>query len=136
MASVELSEKVEVFKRLKFHMKLIGILKFDLPLPYQRFPILFVQRFLIFVVLIESVLASFGYCLFEAKSTYDFIESFYMAMGFALVMVLYSVLLWKRDGIVHLFDVITGIIETRNMKLLRLIFLTEKKTNENQFCRN
>ena len=55
MASVELSEKFEVFKRLKFHMKLIGILKFDLPLPYQNFPILFVLRFVIFVIMIESV---------------------------------------------------------------------------------
>lgn len=118
MASVDQSGRVEVFKSLKFQLKLLGILKFDLPSPFQKFPILLVQRISIFAFLIESVLASLGYCFFRAKSTFDFVESFYMAIGFILVLIQYSVLLWKRHEIVHLFDAIAGIIETRNIKLL------------------
>lgn len=121
MASTHLSEKIELFKALKFYLKLFGVLEL------QKFPISFIQRIVIFACMIGSALTSIGYCLFEAKSTNEMIESLHMAMGLTIAICLYSVLLWKRNKIIHLLDGIKETIQTRNTKILWLISIRKQK---------
>lgn len=133
---------IKIFQSLKFYMKLTGIFEVEFFLHNHKIPISLFQR--VFILLYTSLcgLSSIWYCLFEADSNYGFIEPFYLSLGHILVMIMYSVLLWKRNEIDHLFDMIEKTIDNRKIRhfyatsillkqIERIFFSGIKSTNLN-----
>lgn len=107
--------QIKLFKTLKFYMQLAGILELQLPIRFRKISVTFLQRICILGCLSISAIVSYHHCIFEANETLEFIETSYFALGFSLFIILYTVSLWKRNELIHMFDTIEMIILNRKL---------------------
>lgn len=119
---MERKTKVKVFKTVKLYMQMMGILEWQLQNRYKNIPVTLIQRISILGCITISAMNSFYFCIFEAKDTYEFIETLYFALGFTLFVILYTIALWQRDQFIHFFGTIEEIIQNRKYLLQNSLF--------------
>lgn len=130
-------------------MQLMGILEWKLQNSNKNIPVTVIQRISILSCISFSAVNSFHFCIFEAKETYEFIETLYFALGFSLFVILYTIALWQRDQFIHFFGTIEETIQNRKFLLenspfgpglkkehrqLNHLKVDEKILKDNEFC--
>lgn len=112
----------EVFVTLKHYFTLIGILELQSEnVYYQKIPTVSLQRIVILSLAIFSALTTLWFFLYQAKNQNEIAESFHFASGYFLVIVIYSLLLWRRAKVQYVFDTVQNKIQNRKFLICQSI---------------
>lgn len=110
------TENIEILTHLRHHSKLIGVSKLRLPVRYQYIPITWIQRITILSITSFATLSSFWYFCFEAKKRNEISESLAYAISYLLMLILYSISIWRQERIEHIFTLIQDTIQRRKLQ--------------------
>lgn len=113
MATNQLNVKIEVFKNLKYHLKLLGILKIDVPGRFRKIPINLVQRLCVLTSTSLTCISAFCFLLFNAKQSHEAAEPIAITISSFCLHCIYSIALWKCSKIEYLFETIDKTIQER-----------------------
>lgn len=105
--------KIEVFKNLKYHLKLLGILKLDVPGRFKKIPINLIQRFCVLTLTAHACLSAFCFIIFKAKLSNEAAEPIVITISSFCLLSIYSIALWKCSKIEYLFEKIDKTIQER-----------------------
>lgn len=113
MATNQQNAKIEVFKNLKYHLKLLGILKLDVPGRFRKIPINLIQRFCVLTLTAHACLSAFCFILFKAKQSAEAVEPIAITISSFCLHSIYAIALWKCSEIEYLFKKIDKTIQER-----------------------
>lgn len=105
---------MEVFRSLKFYLKLFGILQWQLPAPFDKVPITLMQRFVVIVSILNAFLTSTWFLFYEDKQFNEFAESLNISLTSLILIVWYLISLWKQAQIEYFLNYIQRTIQNRN----------------------
>lgn len=105
---------LEIFKSIRFQLKVIGILKFDTPTKYQGTVIVVIQRTIILLCIFYNCLSSIWFVFLAAnRDKRNIINSCIFVCGYSLLCIWYLYALYYRAKIEYFVNRLQQIVEQR-----------------------